>query len=32
MKLFFYFFYAGHLVLMGVLRILLYGNIPTIVG
>ena len=32
MKWFFYFFYVGHLVLMGVLRILLYGNIQTIVG
>ena len=32
MKWFFYFFYAGHLFLMGILRILLYGNISTIVG
>lgn len=32
MKWFFYFFYAGHLICMGILRILLYGNVATIVG
>ena len=32
MKWFFYFFYVGHLVLMGMLRILLHGNIMTITG
>ena len=32
MKWFFYFFYAGHLILLGVVRILLYGNIATITG
>lgn len=32
MKWFFYVFYVGHLVLCGILRLLLHGNITTIVG
>ena len=32
MKWFFYLFYVGHLVLMGILRVLLNGNTATIVG
>ncbi len=32
MKWFFYVFYVGHLVVMGIIRILYHGNIATIVG
>ena len=32
MKWFFYFFYVGHLVLFGLLRLWLNGNVATIVG
>lgn len=32
MKWFFYWFYVGHLVLMGLLRVYLYGNGSTIIG
>lgn len=32
MKWFFYLFYVGHLILMGIIRVFLYGNITTIVG
>lgn len=32
MKWFFYIFYVGHLILIGMIRIFLYGNVATIVG
>ncbi len=32
MKWFFYVFYVGHLVLCGILRLLLHGNVSTIIG
>ena len=32
MKWFFYLFYVGHLILVGIIRVLLYGNISTFVG
>lgn len=32
MKWFFYVFYVGHLVLCGILRLILHGNVTTIVG
>lgn len=32
MKWFFYFYYIGHLVICGVIRILLYGNIGVMIG